>query len=93
MAHELYALFAGAASPFWLPVDPGPNAIYGRPILAGQQPDITPLTQTEQATFNTGFNCQKHYFLSMQNIDPACFTAPDASINDAFKVSNNPSIR
>jgi hypothetical protein len=92
MAHELYALLAGAANQFRLPIDPGPTAIYNRPILAGQQPDLTPLTRMEQASVNTTFNNQKHYFLSMQNIKPACFTALDASIKDAFKVSNNPSI-
>jgi hypothetical protein len=62
MARELYAFLAGAANPFRLPVNPRPNAIYNRPILAGQQPDLTPLTQTEQATVETTFNCQKHYF-------------------------------
>jgi hypothetical protein len=59
--------------------------------LAGQQLDLTP-TQTKQANVNTTFNHQKHYFLSMQNMEHACFTALNASINDAFKVSNNPSI-
>ncbi len=29
----------------------------------------------------------------MQNIERACFTALNASINDAFKVSNNPNIQ
>jgi hypothetical protein len=29
----------------------------------------------------------------MQNIERACFTALDASINDAFKVSNDPNVR
>jgi hypothetical protein len=46
----------------------------------------------EQATVNTMFNRQRHYFLSIQNIERGCFTALDASINDAFKVSNDPSI-
>jgi hypothetical protein len=47
----------------------------------------------EQATVDTTLNGQKHYFLSMQNIERACFMALDASINNAFKVSNDPSIR
>jgi hypothetical protein len=46
----------------------------------------------EQAIVDMTFNCQKHYFLSMQTISRACFMALDASINDAFKVLNNPSI-
>ena len=29
----------------------------------------------------------------MQNIERACFTALDSSINDAFKVSNDPTIQ
>jgi hypothetical protein len=29
----------------------------------------------------------------MQNIKRACFTAPYASVNDAFKVSNDPAVR
>jgi hypothetical protein len=29
----------------------------------------------------------------MHNIERACFTALDASINDAFKVSNDPAIQ
>jgi hypothetical protein len=93
MACELYALLVGAVNPFQLPVNPGPNAIYNRPILAGQRPDLTPLTRREQATINTLFKFQKSYFLSMQNIKHACFTALNASINDASKLSNNPSIR
>jgi hypothetical protein len=28
----------------------------------------------------------------MQNIEGACFTALDASVNDAFKVSNDPAV-
>jgi hypothetical protein len=61
--------------------------------MVGQQPDLTPLTRMEQATIATTFNCQKHYFLLMQNIKCAFFTALDASINKAFKVLNNPSIQ
>jgi hypothetical protein len=50
---------------------------------------LTPLTCAGQASVNTAFEHQKHYFLLMQNIERACFTALDASINNAFKVSNN----
>ena len=48
---------------------------------------------TEQESIDTLFNQRKHYFLSMQNIERACFTALDSSINDAFKVSNDPTIQ
>jgi hypothetical protein len=46
----------------------------------------------EQATINTTFARCKNYYMSMVNIKCTCFTAVDASINDAFKVSNNPTI-
>jgi hypothetical protein len=34
-----------------------------------------------------------HYFLLLQNIEHACFNALDSSINDAFKVSDDPTIQ
>ena len=70
---------------FRLPIDPSPAANYTR----ADPNDLTPLTRMEQATVNTAFARQKHYFQSMQNIDRPCFTALDASIDDTFKVSNN----
>jgi hypothetical protein len=42
---------------------------------------------------DTNFACQKHYFSSLQNIECACFTALNASINDAIKVSTDPAIQ
>jgi hypothetical protein len=68
-------------------------ADYTHPIVPGQQPDVTPLTQTEPALINTMFVCCKHYFLLVQNIKRACFNALDTSINNAFKVSNYPAIQ
>jgi hypothetical protein len=47
------------------------------------------LTRTKQPTIDTTFACQKHYFLSLQNIERACFTALDASINNALEVSSD----
>ena len=79
MARPLYNLLTNIA--FRLPTNPG------APV------NNTPLTRTEQASFDTAFNQRKHYFLSMQNIERACFTALDSSINDAFKVSNDPSVQ
>jgi hypothetical protein len=52
-----------------------------------------PLTRTEQATIDMMFARCKNYYMSMVNIQRACFTAIDACINDVFKVSNNPTIQ
>ncbi len=93
MARELYTLLTGQNNPFRVPVDPGAVAIYTRAVVTGQQVDLSPLSRTEQATIDTQFARQKHYFLSLQNIERACFTVLDASINDAFKVSTDPTIR
>ncbi len=93
MARELYTLLTGQNNPFCVPVNPGAVAIYTRPVVTGQQVDLSPLSRTEQATIDTQFARQKHYFLSMQNIEHACFTVLDANINDAFKVSTDPTIR
>ena len=93
MARELYALLTGQNNPFRVPVDPGEVAIYTRPVLLGQAVDPSPLSRTEQATIDTQFARQKHYYMSLQNIERACFTVLDASINDAFKVSSDPTIR
>jgi hypothetical protein len=90
MAHELYSLLTNI--PFRLPTNPGKAAVYVRAVVTGQPVDNTPLSRTEQALIDTLFNCRKHYFLSMQNIKHACFTALDASINDAFKVSNDQNV-
>jgi hypothetical protein len=91
MAQELYALLT--PTPFRLPNNPGDATIYVRPVVAGQPVDATPLTRMEQASIDTCFACAKQYYLSMRNIKRACFTALDASINDAFKVSNDPIIQ
>jgi hypothetical protein len=92
MARELYALLTLAL--FCLPIDPGPVVVYIRPVIVARQtPDPTPLTRMEQATIKTTFSHQKHYYMSMKNIKHACFTALDARINDAFKLSVNPAIQ
>ena len=92
MARELYALLTGQNNPFRVPIDPGDVAIYTRPVLLGQPVDLSPLLRTEQATIDTQFARQKHYFMSLRNIERACFTILDANINDAFKVSTDPTI-
>jgi hypothetical protein len=91
MAQELYTLLT--PTPFCLPKDPGDAAVYICPVAAGQPVNTTLLTRTEQATINTRFAHAKHYFLLMCNIERVSFTALDASINDAFKVSNDPTIQ
>jgi hypothetical protein len=73
--------------------NPRDAAISIHPVVAGQPVDTTPLTRTEQATIDLRFARAKHYFLLMHNIERVCFTALDASINDAFKVSNDPAIQ
>jgi len=93
MARELYTLLTGQNNPFHVPADPGAVAIFTRPVITGQQVDLSPLSRTEQATIHMQFARQKHYFLSLQNIERACFTVLDASINDTFKVSTDPTIR
>jgi hypothetical protein len=94
MAQELYALLT--PTPFRLPIDPGPNAIYVQPVNMNDPNavvDASPLSRTEQDTIDTTFTRCKNYFMSMVNIERACFTAIDACINNAFKVSNNPTIQ
>ncbi len=80
-------------NPFCLPNNPGPNAIYLRPIdlnNPGVVPDFAvPLTQMEQATINSTFTPCKNYYMSMINIKQVF----DACINDTFKVSNDPTIQ
>jgi hypothetical protein len=93
MSRELYPLLTGLNNAFCLPMDPGPNANYTQPVVPGVVPDLTLLSRTEQATIDMHFAHQKHYFLPLQNIQRACFTALNAIINNAFKVSTNAAIQ
>jgi hypothetical protein len=86
MSCTMYALHT--VDLFCTPNNPGPAADY----TCAYPVNLTLLTRMEQASVNTAFAHQKHYFHSMQNIKGACFTALNASINNAFKVSNNPTI-
>ncbi len=90
MARKLYVLLTTIS--FCLPTNQGAAVVYVQSQVPGQPVNNAPLTRTEQASIESLFNRRKHYFLSMQNIERACFTALDASINSAFKVSNNPNI-
>jgi hypothetical protein len=67
--------------------------VYVHSQLPGQPANNNLLTRTEQASIDSLFNRRKAYCLLMQNIERACFMALNASINNAFKVSNDPSIR
>jgi hypothetical protein len=91
MAHEVYSLLT--TQPFCLPINPGATATYVRSQIPGQPINNAPLTRTEQASIDSLFNQCKAYFLTMQNIKRACFTALDASVNDAFKASNDLAVR
>jgi hypothetical protein len=91
MARELYALLT--IQLFRLPTDPGATAIYIRSQTPGQPVNNAPLMRTEQASIDSLFNHCKAYLLCMQNIKRACFTALSASVNNAFKVSNNPAVQ
>ena len=84
MLHGMYALLL-PNNVFCLPNNPVLAANYTRV----DHNNLTPLTHTEQATVNTAFARQKHHLQSMQNIEHTCFTGLDASIHDAFNVSNN----
>jgi hypothetical protein len=66
---------------------------YIRSQTPGQPVNNALLTRTEQASIDSLFNCRKAYFLSKQNIERACFTALNASVNNAFKVSNDPAVQ
>jgi hypothetical protein len=86
MSHGMYALLT--PNPFCCPNDPGPTAIYTRNDPA----DMTPLTCAEQASIDTAFARERHYYQSLINIEQACFIALNANIDNAFKVSNIPTI-
>jgi hypothetical protein len=90
MAHKLNVLLT--TSPFCLPTNPGAAAVYVCSQLPGQPVNNAPLSRTEQASIESLFNHRKHYYLSMQNIERVHFTALDTSINNAFKVSNDPNV-
>jgi hypothetical protein len=62
--------------------------VYTRNDLA----DTTPLTRTEQASINTAFARERHHYQSLINIECACFIALNANIDNAFKVSDIPTI-
>ena len=84
-------------SPFCLPMDPGPLAIYYPtkiPIATGMptyqaQPAIG---RAEQETIDARFKRGKNSWESYMNIRRAVFNCLDDGIDDAFKVSNDPAL-
>ena len=94
-------------SPFRIPIDPGPLAIYyparipivnaqGDPVLNGlglptYQAQPT-IDRAEQATIDARFKRAKNYWESYQKIRCAVFNCLDDGINDAFKVMNGPAL-
>jgi hypothetical protein len=82
----MYALLT--TTPFCRPNNPGPTAIYVR----NDPTNLTPLMRTEQATIDTVFARECNYYQSLINIQQACYITLDASVDDAFKVSNIPTI-
>ena len=94
-------------SPFRIPTDPGPLAIYylpcvaivdtqGDPVLDGQgMPTYQAqpaIGRAEQATIDARFKHAKNYWELYQNIRRAVFNCLDDGVDDAFKVSNNPAL-
>ena len=86
MSRGMYALLT--PTPFHRPNNPGPAAVYTRNNPA----NMTPLTHTEQASIDTAFACKRHYYQLLRNIECACFIALNTNIDDAFKVSDIPTI-
>jgi hypothetical protein len=99
MARPMYALIT--MSPFWLPTDPGPLAIYylpptpvvnsqGAPVLdaAGHPTFVAQPTirRAEQAMINACFSRGRNYWLSYMNIQWAVYKVLNDNINDSFKV-------
>ncbi len=50
------------------------------------------MTRTKQASIDTAFARERHYYQLLINIERACFIALNADIDDAFKVSDIPTI-
>jgi hypothetical protein len=105
MAQPMYALLT--TSPFRLPNDPGPLAIYylpltqiidtqGAPVLDAAGPPTfvaqPTIGRAEQATINVLFSRARNYWLSYMNIRWAVYNVLDDNIDNAFKVSNDPNL-
>jgi hypothetical protein len=96
-----------STTPFRLPNDPGPQAVYygvrtpilddfGDPVLdANGQPTYVPvpaLDRATQASIDARFVRERNYWLSYKNIKRACYNVLDETIDDAFKFSPDPTL-
>jgi hypothetical protein len=94
-------------SPFRLPMDPGPFAIYYPtkiPIVDGQGDPVLDATgmptyqaqpaigRAEQATIDARFKRGKKYWELYMNIRRAVFNCLDDGIDAAFKVLSDPAL-
>lgn len=106
MSRAMYSLLT--PTPFRLPNDPGPQAVYYGPRtpVVNEQGDavldvagnptyvpVPPIDRATQATIDAQFIRARNYWLSYQNIKRACFNMLDDNIDEAFKVSNSPTLR
>ena len=80
MDPAMYALIE--IDPFVFPPDPGPT-----PVYAGGWLPTSAMEVTKQLWENA-----RHYFLSFQNVQRACFRLLDELIRDEYKVSNIPGL-
>ena len=90
MSQGMYTLLVTGGNAFCLPLDPGTAAVYAHTDPA----NLTPLNRTKQATVNTTFAREKHYYhyQSLVNINRAVFWALSVSVKEVFQVSNIPGI-
>jgi len=103
MARSMYSLLT--TSPFRLPSNPGPMAIYyphpveiadteGNPVLevAGNPmyQDPSDIPRAAHASIHAQFKRAKTYYDSYLNIRRAVFNILDDNTDDVFKVSNDP---
>ncbi len=105
MSRTMYGLLT--TTPFRLPTDPGPLAIYYPPKIPIVDIDGDPILdalgnptyiaqpaigRAEQAIIDASFKREKNYWKSYMNIRRAVFNCLDDGIDDAFKVSNDPAL-
>ena len=105
MSQPMYQMLS--TTPFRLPNDPGPQAVYygartpivddfGDPVLdANGLPTYVPvpaLDRATQASIDARFVREQNYWLSYKNIKRACYNVLDETIDDAFKFSPDPNL-
>jgi len=105
MSRPMYQLLS--TSPFRLPTNPGPQAVYygarvpilnlsGNPELdASGNPKYVPipaLDRTTQASIGNNFVRERNYWLLYKNIKRACYNILNETIDAAFKFSPDPNL-